>query len=118
MVMMMMMMMIVSMGWDSSLWTAATTGIDLVVILLIKMLHNSHFVNWVSFSKDLFLHNISRTVFLKLQAVADHFIGGRRTRRQPIFSKISRTQKWKQVNRKNIIQVVKITVTTFFYTLI
>jgi hypothetical protein len=34
-----------------------------------------------------------KSVHLKLSAMADHFIDGRRTRESPIFRKISHTQK-------------------------
>jgi hypothetical protein len=46
-------------------------------------------------------HNL--VVFLKLSAIVDHLIGGRHTRGSPSY----------QVNKKNIIPVVKVTITTF-----
>jgi hypothetical protein len=49
------------------------------------------------------------TVFLKLSAIADHFIGGRRALGPPIFRKIPHAQKCMQVKRRKIIPIVKVT---------
>jgi hypothetical protein len=48
---------------------------------------------------------------------ADHYIGDRHTRGDHL-RKIRHTQKYMQVNRRNIIPVVKDTITTFLCILI
>jgi hypothetical protein len=47
-------------------------------------------------------------VFFKLSAVAGHFIGSWRTCGPHIFHKLPHTQRCMQVNRRNIIPVVKV----------
>jgi hypothetical protein len=53
-----------------------------------------------------------KPVFRKLSAIVDNFIGGRRTL-GPLH-KIPHNQKYVQVKKRNIIPVVKDTITTFF----
>jgi hypothetical protein len=57
-------------------------------------------------------HYNPRTMFLKFSAISDHFTGGRRTRGHR--RKITQTQKYIQVNRRNITPVARVGITTFF----
>jgi hypothetical protein len=61
-------------------------------------------------------HWPSKSAFLKLSAIAYHFIGGRRTRGSPIFLNTPPHPNCKQVNRGRIIPLVKLTKTVLTHT--